>query len=110
MTSYQANLQLPPHWLDKQDTDFFKRFPTRKAHIRKPFGAECDAEFRTLGDHKPDRRRIVLWRVPEDNPFYERLKHPILKLPVLLFAEETVEDEDANLLPMIDSIMREAAL
>jgi hypothetical protein len=102
-------IQLPAQWVDQQDTGFFTRFPTRRTHIRKPFGEECTAEFRTLGEHKRDRRRILLWRVPETNPWFERLKQPILKIPFLLFSQETVEDEDAILLPIIHEIMCEAA-
>lgn len=108
MTNRALDIQLPPQWLDKQDTEFFVRFPMRRSHIRKPFGSESEAEFRTLGDHVRDRRRILLWRVPEANPWFDRLKQPILKIPFLLFSTETVEDEDAILLPLIDQIMRDA--
>jgi hypothetical protein len=114
MTNPSMQLKLPPQWLDAQDKLFFKLHPERRAHIRKSLGAESEAEFRTLGDHERNRRRILLWRVPETNPFFERLKQtqggvPILKVPFLQFADETIEDEDAVLLPILDEIMRNAA-
>lgn len=110
MTNPSLNLKLPPQWLDKQDTQFFQQHPTRRAHIRNALGAECEAEFRTLGDHARDRRRILLWRVPEGNPFYDPVNRPLLKVPFLAFADETIEDEDAVLLPILDEIMRNAAI
>jgi hypothetical protein len=114
MTNPSLQIRLPPQWLDQQDTLFFKLHPERRAHIRKALGAESEAEFRTLGDHERNRRRILLWRVPETNPYFEQLKQtqggvPILKIPMLLFSDETVEDEDAVLLPMIHEIMKDAA-
>jgi hypothetical protein len=113
MTNPSLQLRLPPQWLDAQDTLFFKLHPERQAHIRKSLGAESEAEFRTLGDHERNRRRILLWRVPESNPFY-KLKQTqggvsILKVPFLQFSDENIEDEDAVLLPILDEIMRNAA-
>lgn len=117
MGNQSHSVQLPPQWIDQQDARFFERWPQRRAHIRKPLGAECEAEFRSLGDHIRDRRRIILWRIPEDNPFYSQLKQPIpgkkllpiLKLPFLAFIDETIEDEDAVLLPIIEEIMQDAS-
>jgi hypothetical protein len=104
------------------DAQFFTDHPDRQAHIRVPvkmieknkqravrYGDECEAEFRTLGDHAKDRRRIILWRVPKDNPFYNPRQPQILKIPFLLFADETVEDTDAILLPIVHEIMVNAS-
>jgi len=70
---------------------------------------EMEAEFRTLGDHNRDRRRVLVWRVSEGNPFYDPERRPLLKAPFLLFADETVEDNDAVLLPILHQIMVDAA-
>ena len=103
------------------DEEFFATFPDRRARIRKPgntltidrqratrYDPECDREFRALGPHNKDRRRVVLWRVPEDNPHFNPAKPPILKIAFLLFSDETVEDRDDVLLPIIHEIMLNA--
>jgi hypothetical protein len=102
------------------DAQWFADFPDRQARIRNPikvividkqraarYADECEAEFMSLGPHDRDRRRILLWRVPSNNPFYKHDKPPILKIPMLAFADETIEDEDHVLLPVIDGLMRE---
>ena len=104
------------------DANWFKDHPDRQSHIRLPiqiletdkrnhttrYVAECQGEFWSLGDHNRDRRRILLWRVPKDNVFYDPKKPQILKIPFLLFADETVEDTDEILLPIIHEIMLNA--
>ena len=93
---------------DNSDKNFFKDHPDRQAHIRLPFEAECDGEFWTLGDHNRTRRRIVLWRVPQGNPYYKPDKMPFIKIPMLAFSDETVEDRDDILLPIIEELMFDA--
>lgn len=103
------------------DEQFFATYPDRQARIRNPilrlaassqrsvrYESECEGEFLSLGPHQRSRRRILLWRVPPDNPWYDPAKPPILKIPFLLFADETVEDRDDILLPIIHRIMMEA--
>src|SRR5436190_8370866 len=105
------------------DEQFFATYPDRQARIRKPefvqvktksrqvrYETECFLEFLQLGAHKRDRRRILLWRVPRDNPWYDPQKPPILKIPFLAFADETIEDTDEVLLPIIHKIMEDARL
>ena len=87
------------------DVIFFKQHPDRFTHIRLPKGPECFAEFRQLGDHLASRRRILLWREPSDSPYYNPNRPRILKLPFLAFADETIEDSDKNLLPILHEIM-----
>jgi hypothetical protein len=102
-----------------QDTQFFKQHPDRRTRIRLPEGlapvrdnqrgvrflAESEMEFRSLGPHDKDRRRILVWRASADHP-----THPnhLLKIPFLAFADETIEDNDETLLPIVDGIMRQA--
>ena len=92
---------------DNSDKRFFEQHPDRMARIRLPYQNECAGEFFGLGDHNRARRRILLWRVPQDNPYYDRGRQPVLKIPFLAFADETIEDRDDVLLPIIDTIMRE---
>ncbi len=66
---------------------------------------ELQGEFWSLGEHQKDRRRILLWKVPATNPFYDPRKPQILKIPMLAFADESIEDTDAVLLPIIHDIM-----
>ena len=103
-----------------QDIQFFQQHPTRKAHIRKPrlepmrdtqravrILDECELEFRSLGGHDRDRRRILLCRTDHRGNWLP--EHKILKIPFLAFSDETIEDTDETLLPIIFTIMAEAA-
>lgn len=89
------------------DVEFFTFHPDRRARIRIPKGNECELEFRSLGDHFAKRRRILVWRVPENNPAYDPVKRPLLKIPFLAFADETIEDNDETLLPILNQIMEQ---
>jgi hypothetical protein len=64
-----------------------------------------EKEFITLGAHERSRRRIIVATV--DPRLGMRVK--FMKIPFLLFADETIEDTDAVLLPILDEIMRKAA-
>lgn len=105
-----------------EDAQFFTSHPDRYAHIREPrmqlvklpsrqvkYVPECSGEFWSLGEHNKDRRRILLWRVPETHPAYDPKEMKILRIPIILFGDETVEDTDANLLPQIHQIMTDVA-
>lgn len=105
---------------DDPDAQFFADHPDRKAHIRKPrlelhldpkshavrYLDECEMEFRSLGPHEKDRRRIVLTRANVLGALFEGGR--VLKIPFLAFADETIEDRDDILLPIIEQIMRTA--
>ena len=108
---------------EKTDDYYFVDHPDRKARIRVPrlepmkdaqravrVLDECELEFRSLGGHDRDRRRILVTRVGADG---KQLRHKnqdtVLKIPFLLFGDETVEDRDDILLPIIHEIMKEAA-
>ena len=107
------------HFHHQTDEQFFAQHPDRRARIRHPDGpklerdtqravrylSECELEFRSLGPHDKARRRIIAWRTEADHP-----THPmtIIKVPFLAFADETIEDRDDVLLPILDGIMKEA--
>lgn len=99
----------------QSDEGFFVDHPDRHARIRRAYRGECEGEFWSLGGHSRERRRIILWRVPEQNPHFVELKKrngdkvPVLKIPFLAFADESIEDTDAILLPIVSQIMSEAA-
>lgn len=91
---------------EKSDMLFFQYHKDRKAHIRQSYDGECESEFQTLGLHKRGRRRILLLRTDfEGKPFPEG---KVMKIPFLAFADETIEDRDDVLLPIIRDIMYEA--
>ena len=105
-----------------EDAQFFTQHPDRYAHIREPrmvltktpqravhYRPEMEGEFWSLGEHNKDRRRILLWRVPEHHPAYDPKEVKILRIPFLLFSDESVEDTDAVLLPIVHQIMTDAA-
>src|ERR1700722_9787577 len=115
------NLHLWQRLMD-QDAQFFTDHPDRQARIREPGktieingqrGAnvvdEMRGEFLSLGDHDKSRRRIIVYRVPKDNLMYDSRKPQLLKIPILLFADETIEDRDDVLLPEGGRSMSEAA-
>ena len=87
------------------DAAFFDRHRDRQARIRVPAPGERDKEFVQLGDHARDRRRILVWKVPIGSRL---MQGQILCIPFLLFADESVRDEDATLLPIIHEVMMEA--
>jgi hypothetical protein len=102
------------------DVQFFTDHPDRKYRIRSPLKQmvidrqrgshvidECEREFRSLGDHRRDRRRIILCRV--DHRGVPLPEGKILKIPFLLFADETVEDDDRTLAPIVFEMMNERA-
>ena len=90
----------------KADLQFFSDHPDRKSRIRKAEDGENRGEFWTLGPHDSSRRRMLLWRVPDGHPM--KRQYPFLKVPFLAFADETIEDDDKTLLPLIDQIMKDA--
>lgn len=101
------------------DAQFFQQHKSRQARIRLPakqpyrdqqravrYLDEDELQFRSMGPHDIRRRRIIAWRTPTDHP-----THPntILRIPFLAFADETIEDTDAVLLPILAEIMKDAA-
>lgn len=90
------------------DEQFFNVYPDRQARIRMPEPYnEAHKEFHALGDHPSHRRRILLYKLPRDNIYYDAKKPQILKIPFLAFADEAIEDRDDVLLPIIRTIMME---
>lgn len=101
------------------DEEWFAANPNRQAHIRTPrkepaidkqravrYLDEQELPFRSLGPHKPAQRRIVVYRVPPDNPMFDSEKQQLLTIPILKFElEAEIADTDEVLLPMIAEIM-----
>ena len=101
------------------DERFFQEHPDRKTHIREPkkvlakdsqravrYVDENEGEFWSLGDHDKKRRRILLTRVDfNGKPLPD---NKVLKVPFLAFSDESIEDSDAVLLPLIEGIMADA--
>lgn len=104
------------------DEQFFLAHPDRQAHIRLPkivsmidaqrrvaMVPEMQGEFWSLGEHDRKRRRVLLWRVPSDRwqliPNHDGVTQPIMKVPFLAYSDETIEDTDEVLLPILEQIM-----
>ena len=107
---------------EASDEAFFIAHPERQAHIREPgrvlhkdkqravrYLSECELEFRSLGKHDKASRRLLLWKVPSNNPMYDSKNPQILKIPMLAEPGEVIEDTDEVLLPIIHEIMENAA-
>lgn len=94
---------------DRGDKAFFQQHADRLTRIRNPwrFGnvTECQGEFWTLGPHDVDRRAILVFRIGPGHPSYEQYPNHLLKIPLLKFADETIEDRDDILLPIIRELM-----
>lgn len=101
------------------DAQFFAQHPDRQARIRLPskvahrdqqravrYLDEEELPFRALGPHDPKRRRIIAYKLPANHP-----THPnhIMKIPFFAFADESISDDDATLLPIVHKIMLNAA-
>lgn len=91
---------------EKSDMLFFQYHRDRKAHIRQSYDGEHEAEFQSLGYHQRGRRRILLTRVNFEGKLLDDDK--VMKIPFLAFADESIEDTDAVLLPIIREIMYDA--
>ena len=102
-----------------QDQQFFAEHPDRQARIRLPgrepfkdaqravrYLSEQEMAFRQLGPHDERRRRIIVYRVPGNHPTHA---NHIMQIPFLQYADETIADDDATLLPIIHQLMMEAA-
>lgn len=89
------------------DTIFFEQYRDRQVRIRPPVTGEFADEFRGLGPHKADRRRILAWKVPPGSALGGGM---ILCVPFLAFADEAIRDDDATLLPILDELMRDAGI
>jgi hypothetical protein len=107
-------------FMTDQDIQFFQTYPDRRARIRLPGKvAHRDAQrsvryldeeemgFRALGSHDPKRRRIIAYRLPADHPTHS---NHILKIPMLAFSDESIEDTDAVLVPIVAELMTQAAM
>lgn len=81
------------------DKIWFGEHADRMYRIRAPFDDECDREFKSLGDHEKDRRRIITFRHPMG----------LMPIPFLLFSDETIENTDAILGPIFEDMMGAAA-
>jgi len=89
------------------DRIWFKEREGRKLRIRLPVGDEYHREFLSFGMHDADRRRVIVGRVPAG--MAKRYNVDFMRIPFLLFADETVEDTDEVLKPILDELMRRAA-
>lgn len=102
------------------DEQFFQQYKDRQTRIRLPDGprpvrdkqravrylSECELEFRSLGPHNKSRRRIIAFRTSSNHAMHP---NAILKIPFLAFSDETIEDRDDVLLPILAEITVEAA-
>jgi hypothetical protein len=108
MNDLRPQKALAKMW-EMSDANYFRQYPDRKVHIRNAYKGECDGEFWSLGPHEQDRRRIILYRVPKENPMWDPKNPQVLKIPFLAFADETIEDRDDILLPILHEIMVDKA-
>lgn len=89
-----------------EDARFFAQHPSRQCRIRKPRIGEQNMEFLSLGLHDVERRRMIVWKVPKGSEFGAGR---IVAIPFLQFADETIEDTDEYLRPILHQIMMDAA-
>ena len=100
-----------------QDEAFFAEHMDRLYRIREPVRSdraigetEFEFEFRSLGSHDRARRRVLVHHFARVNPILALARGVrLMRIPFLLFADETVEDRDDVLGPIFHEIMRGAA-
>jgi hypothetical protein len=91
---------------ERHDANYFRRYPDRFFHIRNAYKNECAGEFWSLGSHDTNRRRIILCRVDAmSKPLPD---NKVMKIPFLAFADESIEDNDDVLFPIVRDIMADA--
>lgn len=91
---------------EQTDRTYFRRFPDRRYHIRNAYEGENEGEFQSLGSHEENRRRIILCRVNAmQEPLLYNGKEVVQKLLFLAFADESIEDDDDVLFPIVRDIM-----
>lgn len=88
------------------DHEWFIDHGDRKTRIRLPGDGEFIEEWRMLGMHHESRRRVLVWRVPENNPKRRLVADGLMRIPFLKYADETIEDNDAVLLAILDEMMK----
>ena len=93
-----------PIILPGSDEAFFADHRDRNFRIRLPKNErEFAVEFSTLGEHAYNRRRIIACR--GFIPWGPKVMH----IPFLAFGDETIEDRDDIIKPVVDEMMRDAA-
>ena len=92
---------------DLADEQWFRDHKDRECRIRLPEPGEKESDFRTLGYHQANRRRIIVVRA--HGALAKNLGIKVMRIPYLLFADETVEDTDQILAPIVHRVMQEAA-
>lgn len=93
--------------MTQADEQFFRDHRDRRYRIRSSEVGESEGEFRSLGPHREDRRRVIAVRAR--GRLAARYGVRVMCIPFLLFADETVEDRDDVLAPIVEEIMRDAA-
>lgn len=91
---------------ERADGTYFRQHRDRFFHIRNAYKDECRGEFFSLGYHEENRRRIILCRA--DYMMRPLPDNKLLKIPFLAFADETIEDDDDTLFPIVRDLMGDA--
>ena len=90
------------------DTWWFKDRPRRQARIRTPGVTEFLTAWQMLGDHDASRRRVLVWRVPRDNPYRKLVPDGFIRVPFICRSDESFADDDSVTLRVLDELMRDA--
>lgn len=89
------------------DAAFFNANPNRQIRVRRPrkffkrnrqrgvdIVFEFAKEYAVLARHKKEQRRVLVWRIPPDNPHYDPDKPGLMQIPFFVDPGETVPDTD----------------
>jgi hypothetical protein len=90
------------------DVVWFRQRARRDYRIRVPAPGEFDAAWQVLGMHNHDRRRVIVWRIPKDNPGRKLIPDGLMRIPFLAEADESIEDDDFVLRRLMARMMRDA--
>ena len=95
--------------MPNDDVIWFRSLPKRQARIRAPVPGEFTEAWRLLGEHHSSRRHVLVWRVPQGNPGRALIPDGLMRIPFLAFADEAIENTDEVVLPILQSLMADAA-
>jgi hypothetical protein len=95
--------------MSDDDVIWFRQRARRDYRIRVPAQGEFACAWIMLGMHNQDRRRVLVWRVPKNNPGRKMIPDGLMRVPFLAEADESIEDDDFVLKRLMARMMKDAA-
>ena len=91
------------------DPLYFRQQPRRSHRLRTPAPGEFAHAWQTLGGHEASRRRVLVWRVPKDNPMRDAVPGGMMRIPFIMRQDEAIADDETTLATLLAHMMKDAA-